>query len=424
MIQYIKYFCLSTVICISTSSCFYDVTEEIDVKKYNSKSIEEIVEVMDLTLFRSLDKVNDIPILAWLGIPQKYTSVDRFLQMKSAGININYSNYSNADSLEKALNIAEKLNIKILIKCPELYNDTEATVKRFMNHPANGGYFLFDEPLPSKFDELKSLVRKIEEIDSTRFCYINLLPNVATPELYSPDDYTNYVNNFLNQIPVKILSFDHYPIINGGIRINWYQNLEIIRSVASNANIPFWAFALTTAHDPYLIPDISHLRLQVYSNLAYGAKGIQYFTYWTQSSNRWNFHNGPIEIDGSKTEVFDYLQQINNEIQIYSDIFLSCKVINLSHYGIIPLGAVKFTQLPYFVKSIKINGGNALLSEMENTQNSFLMIQNTNLDKEIGINIKTDDQTKIVLKSGKIIPASYINEEFKLTPGDMVMFLR
>ena len=88
MIQHIKYFCLSAFVCLTISSCFYDVTEEIDVKKYNSKSIEEIVEVMDLTLFRSLDKVNDIPILAWLGIPQKYTSVDRFLQMKSAGINI------------------------------------------------------------------------------------------------------------------------------------------------------------------------------------------------------------------------------------------------------------------------------------------------------------------------------------------------
>ncbi|MPM46909.1 hypothetical protein SDC9_93616 [bioreactor metagenome] len=85
---------------------------------------------------------------------------------------------------------------------------------------------------------------------------------------------------------------------------------------------------------------------------------------------------------------------------------------------------MEFTNPPYFINSIKINNGNALLSEMENNQNSFFMIQNTTLDKEIGVDIKTDSHTKIILKNGSVIPASYIKEEFKLTPGDMVIFMR
>ncbi len=424
MFKLIKYLCFFVIISITTTSCFYDVTEDLDVKEYNAKSIEEITENLDYTLYRSFQITNKIPILAWLGVPENYTSIERFLEMKDAGININYSNYTHADSLHIALDIAQQLDMKILIRCPELYSDTEATVKRFINHPANGGYFLYDEPFPSRFEELKLLESKIEAIDSTRFCYINLFPSVSSPDLYSPSDYTNYVRTLLNEVPVKILSFDYYPILSNGIRLSWYQNLEIIRSEAVNSGIPFWAFALTTAHNNYVIPDLSHLRLQVYSNLAYGAKGIQYFTYWTQISNKWNFHNGPIETDGSKTEVYDYLKQINEELQVYSDIFLSSKVTNVNHYGTIPQGTTKFSKKPYYVESIKINGGNALLSELQNSLNNFYMIQNTTIDKEIGITIKTDSQTKIVLKSGYIIPASYINEEFKLTPGDMVMFMR
>ncbi|OJV36726.1 MAG: hypothetical protein BGO33_04220 [Bacteroidia bacterium 43-41] len=365
-----------------------------------------------------------MPIIAWMGVPQNHTNIVRFQEMKDAGITISMSNYTNSDSLQKALDIAYQLNLKVMIRCPELYNNTEKTVLRFKDHPANGGYFLLDEPITSEFPKLKELLQKIEAIDSTHFCYINLFPNVAMPELYSPIDYRNYVALFLNKIPVKILSFDHYPIVNGFIRVNWYQNLEIIQSEADKAGIHFWAFALTTAHDYYPIPDLAQLRLQVYSNLAYGAKGIQYFTYWTPTSNRWDFHKGPIDVDGSKTIVYDYLQQMNNEIQNYSLIFLTSKTIKVSHFGEIPLETKELTSLPYFVKSIKIKGGNALLSEMKNEMNYFFMIQNTNLNKEIGIDIQTDLQTKIVLKNGYIIPANLIKEEFKLTPGDMVIFMR
>lgn len=412
------------IVYLTLCSCFSDITDDFEVKKNNAKSIETLTKGINLSLFPSVKINSEIPIVAWLGVPQSHTNIERFQEMKKAGININYSKYSNADSLQKALDIANKVDMKLMIYCPELYNNTEATVLRFKDHPANGGYFMLDEPLSSEFGRLKELEQKIEAIDSSRFCYINLLPNVAIPELYSPTDYRNYVNTFLSQIPVKILSFDHYPIMHGGIRVNWYQNLEIISSEAKNADIPFWAFALTTAHGPYPIPDLSQLRLQVYSNLAYGAKGIQYFTYWTNRSAKWNFHSGPIEIDGSKTVVYDYLQQINKEIQNFSSIFLTSKISKVSHYGVIPLGTMEFTNPPYFINSIKINNGNALLSEMENNQNSFFMIQNTTLDKEIGVDIKTDSHTKIILKNGSVIPASYIKEEFKLTPGDMVIFMR
>ena len=61
---------------------------------------------------------------------------------------------------------------------------------------------------------------------------------------------------------------------------------------------------------------------------------------------------------------------------------------------------------------------------MKNDTDEYFMIQNTNLYNEIGLKIITDKETKIILKNGYIIPASKIDVEFKLTPGDMVLFMK
>lgn len=214
------------------------------------------------------------------------------------------------------------------------------------------------------------------------------------------------------------------PIIENWVREDWYYNLEIVRNISSELNKPFWAFALSTSHGNYPIPTLEHLRLQVYSNLAYGAKGIQYYTYWTPTSANFVYVSGPINKDGSKSKVYDLVKQMNHEINTFSYIYLTSKVMSISHYGNTPYGATKLSLYPNYIKHLNIRGGNALLSEMENNDNTFYMIQNTNLYSEIGIDIETDSLTSIILKNGTIIPAKYIKEEFKLTPGDMVMFIR
>ena len=96
----------------------------------------------------------EIPILAWYGIPADEATVERFQELKDAGFTLNFRGYSNADEVVKALDAAQKVGVKIIAACPELRNDTEATVKRFMKHPALAGYFLRDEPLSSDFPAL------------------------------------------------------------------------------------------------------------------------------------------------------------------------------------------------------------------------------------------------------------------------------
>ena len=78
----------------------------------------------------------------------------------------------------------------------------------------------------------------------------------------------------------------------------------------------------------YPEPEIGHLRLQVFTNLLYGARGIQYFTYWTPKTDNENmiagkeyYFTGPVLPDGQKSPVYERVKKVNQEIKNLSSIF-------------------------------------------------------------------------------------------------------
>ena len=233
-----------------------------------------------------LKSEGQFPILAWYSIPAGETTVERYKEMKEAGINHSLSFFSNADQMQKALDVAENAGVKMLVACPELKKEPEKTVKRFMNHPALAGYHLIDEPKISLFPELSEWAKKIQAVDNKHFCYVNLFPNFADSTQLGTTNYKEYVQEYIRQIPVQFVSFDYYPVMKDRLSKTWYENLELIATESKKADKPFWAFALTTNYDnDHVTPQtIAAMRLQVYSNLAYGAQGIQYFTYWSATS--------------------------------------------------------------------------------------------------------------------------------------------
>ena len=83
-------------------------------------------------------------VLAWYGIPSDCTSVERFEELKNAGFTHQFTGYPDAEAMARALDTAERVGIRLIVSCPELKAEPEATVRRFMNHPATAGYFLRD----------------------------------------------------------------------------------------------------------------------------------------------------------------------------------------------------------------------------------------------------------------------------------------
>lgn len=377
------------------------------------------------------------PILAWVGVPEEETTVERFNELKESGININFSWYSNIEAVEKALDIARKTGIKLLPSCPELKSHPEETAKRLMKHPALFGYHLRDEPSAEDFPELGTWVKRIASVDKKHPAYINLFPNYAsTAQLFGKDFqpepgkdvFEQHVEQFLKEVPVPFISFDHYPVIeNNGIRTlrpQWYKNLESITKLAQKNNLPFWAFALTVAHTPYPIPTVEEIRLQQYSNLAYGAQALQYFTYWTPGVNSsWDFHHAPIGLDGKRTEVYDRIKLVNREIQGFAGVFLGAKLVSVSHTGKqIPAGTRRLDKLPDPVKLLETGDAGAIVSVLEKDRRRFLVIVNRDFQNPMKLTIMTNPGVQRVLKDGMLVPANAYTGTLEIDPGDMLVY--
>lgn len=369
-----------------------------------------------------------IPILGWYGVAPEESTVERYRELKESGITHNFTFFSNVEELAVAMDAAGEAGIKMIVHCPELEKEPEKIVGRFMDHPATAGYFLRDEPDRKAFAGLGEWARRIQAVDDRHFCYLNLFPNYAPPEMLGTATYREYVHEFIGEVPLELLSFDHYPVVEDAsgerwLRENWYENLEIFSDEARKAGKPFWAFALAVAHHPYPIPTLAELRLQVYSNLAYGAQGIQYFTYWTPAPGTWDFHHAPIEFDTKKrTEVYDKIKLLNREIKNLSPVFLNAEVVSVGHTGVeIPTGTNRLAELPDVFKAFEVEG-NAVVSVLQKGEQSFLVIVNRNLKNSITVNVEGDPRLKRVLKDGSTVAADKYAARLLVDPGDVMIY--
>ena len=170
----------------------------------------------------------------------------------------------------------ERLDLSAQIVSPALRKEPVKIVRAFMAHPAVAGYFLRDEPVVTDFAALGDWAKRIQAVDNRKFCYLNLFPTGGEEHLrfLGVQNYREYITRFNKEVPLPFLSFDHYPVLGDNVlKAEWYENLEDFSDEARKIGKDFWAFALATKHGPYPVPTRASLRLQLYSNLVYGAHG-------------------------------------------------------------------------------------------------------------------------------------------------------
>ncbi len=364
------------------------------------------------------------PIVAWLGPPEPHANIERYTELSEAGFNYNLSTSSSIDQVAKVLEVATHSGVKVFIRCPELKKDPKMVAKKFMSHPGLAGYYLQDEPSAKQFDELAEWAKVIQAVDSIHPTYINLFPSYASIDQLGTKTYSSHIKEFIDKVPSQFLSFDHYPILKDGIRSSWYKDLEIVSRESIIAGMPFWSFALTVAHGPYPVAELEHLRLQVFSNLAYGTQGIQYFTYWTPRDSRYNFNTGPINHDGSQSIVYDRVKQVNREVQELAPIFLDAQVISIAHLGDSLPERTRSYKSKSPVLSISTGGKGAIVSKLEKEGMEILAIVNRSFKKEITLEIRFDGSRKVHYM-GKSAFGELIRQKSDkriILPGDITIY--
>ena len=363
--------------------------------------------------------VQTIPIVAWYGLP--VPSVERFQEMRDAGFTHQAMAYYTLDATRIALDCAMEAGIKLFVNKSGTLEQFIPQVKDYL---ALEGYFLQDEPSASDFDSLADQVQTVQSLDPNHSWYIDLLPTYASLSKLGTSSYQDYVDTFLNTVPVETLSFNHYPIRTSGIRSDFYENLEIISAAARDAGIPFWAFANSVAHSDYPVATLTHLRFQMFSNLAYGAQGVQYFTYWQPVDyDSYVFHDSPIDINGEQTDTYTVVQDMNEEIKGLSKVFLGATVQSVGHTGSRPTGTTAYADSAP-INSLTTSGSDgAVVSRLTNGDNDYLVVVNRDIDSTMTLNIglNTSKTFTRVAKDGSETAISGGTVTYTVAPADIVV---
>lgn len=369
-----------------------------------------------------LEGKGQIPVLGWYAIPQQDTSDARYREMADCGFTIGFSGFSNVAEARKAMDAAHAAGIQVLVSVPQLATDPEGTTRQLMDHPGLAGYFIRDEPPVAEFDAEAKWIAKIRSVDPGHIIYGNLLPDYATPDQLGIATYPAYVDRYIATVKTTFLSFDYYPIIGTTVRPSWYSNLGVIAEAAKKADKPFWAFALSVKHFGYAEATKENLRLQVFSDLAYGAQGIQYFTYWYPESLGGS--DAPIDKDGHRTAVYDRVKEMNAEIRALSPVFLGSRVESIGHTGAtIPARTTAYHPASP-VASLKTEGNGAIVSVLSRDKHRFLVIVNRDFQHPMPTTIEFEHDANVqrVEKDASLQPLESPRQIITVDPGDALIF--
>ncbi|HEX3814110.1 MAG TPA: hypothetical protein VHX59_14855 [Mycobacteriales bacterium] len=182
-------------------------------------------------------------------------------------------------------------------------------IASFTAHPSFAGISFWDEPNASELPNVADSFNLFRAARPDLLPYTNLERGIS--------ENPTQLANFVQQVQPSLISFDHYPLFVDSTDQTWFQDWADVRAAGLASGLPTWTYILSVQHLNYRSPTTADMLWQVNVSLAYGCKGIQYFTYWTPEAARGQgFSAGAgalIAMDGTRTERYDGAQWINTQ---------------------------------------------------------------------------------------------------------------
>jgi hypothetical protein len=272
--------------------------------------------------------------------------VERYQQVKEAGFNFLMppcEGEATPERNRRILDTARTVGLKAFLAdqrmplsmqgVPDAPQRLDAIMADYSKHPAFAGYFITDEPSASAFAGLGEVVAYLRKKDPRHPAYINLFPNYASEAQLGTPTYEQHVEEFIKTVRPFAISYDHYHFLKGGDRPGFFANLETIRRLSIKYAIPFWQIILAVPHGPYRPLTEAEKRWEAMQTLAYGGKGLMYFTYWTPSPNPKEWGPAIIAHNGTPTPQYDEVKRINADVHTIGKYLLRGISVTVFHNG-------------------------------------------------------------------------------------------
>lgn len=316
------------------------------------------------------------PVIAWSGSPATH---DALRLMKEAGLNVTgFCRIEELDAVRDAglTCIVSGTPIEAMIDKPqttdaEIEQAVQALAARIGRHPAAFAIHLRDEPSAAQMPMLGRLSAALLKAMPDKLPYVNLFPNYANRQQLGTSTYEEHLRTYLKTVKLPYLSWDNYNLTDGEMQQSFYDNLEIVRKLTLEARIPFWNCILSTALFRYMEPSDATFNLQVYATLAYGGRGIEYFTYF--SADQGNFRLAPIDHYGNRTATWDALRRINNQLHTLAPTLVRLHSTGVYHW---PVSTAAGTPL---IKGIKTSAKLLIGEFADDAGRPYVMLVNKSL---------------------------------------------
>lgn len=296
------------------------------------------------------------PIVGWAGPGGEMIRPEVMAGMREAGFTVSHSSPSPGKRLE-ALDIAHAAGVRLLLCDPAYHvgDDFELTpatreeiariVAEVKDHPGLYGYHLRDEPQFGLFGRLAEVMAYFRELDPYHLAYINHFPAV-TQSAWGAGSIEVFWREYIRRVKPTMLSYDHYPLTvvtrqeltNADpadptyfpaerlrVKPDYFEGLEVVRRFSLEYELPFWVFTCSVRHGAYPTPTEGHLRFQLMHDLAYGAKGLQYFTYAHEE--------GLIDAAGRPRPTWEMARRINREVHAWAPVLHELRSLAVYHTG-------------------------------------------------------------------------------------------
>jgi hypothetical protein len=377
----------------------------------------------------------EFAVMAWGGSP---SDPGQLQGMRDAGLNI--SGFCRPQDL----GLVQAAGLTCFIRDPrigsldpqrlppddELRSRVGEVVRQIGGNPAALGVYLRDEPNAQMMPGLGKVAGILREAMPDRWPYVNLFPYRVSPQTLGTADYDSYVRMLVKTVGQPFLSYDNYSLVNGEMMDAFYTNLEIIRRLSIETNTPFWNCILANAHFNYMEPSDATFNLQVYATLAYGGRGIQYFTYFAPEIG--NYRLAPVDQFGNRTATWEMLRRINNQIHALAPTIIRLGSTGVYHYPDTPEQGLPLSRSA-LIEGVETTqryvrppvGGRFLIGEFQDeARRPYFMIVNKDLKNSFQFKIRLKESEAKLMR---VSPYSGDEQPFGremdwLAPGAGILF--
>ena len=400
-------------------------------------------QVTDATFKYDFLPKEEMPILGYMAMPPanatdgdsegrnpSFITKSNFQTYKDAGFNIlsglhEREPFSPAE-VRKALQLCQDLDLAYFLndvsyRCDSNAGTVQAGSYEYFKEMMQDEWYLYednfagitvkDEPAAADFDGMANVNKALNELTDGKSIYSTLFPSyVATYRLYlenAPTDkweaYRRYVTEYIEKLQPSMIPYNCYAFMRPGATlentyasasqkaaaranlVDYFTSLSLFREMSQKYDLPFWVTVTSYNHRNNQQMPEKGITWTVNTSLAYGAKGLQYYTYWSHlegNPEKWATHakRGLVTANGTPHDTYYQIKAINENVKIVDEVLMASTNKGVIQFGknVVPL--VQKDVLYSYELLNNISGGDTFVGCFDHNGKAVYYIVNNSIN--------------------------------------------